>query len=155
MKIRKAALKDLDDLIELSYRFLSYEADNHEKSYDPKYAYTENSADYIKTKIESEDSLFLVAEEDDKLVGFLAGAIHKRPKARKTVKPASLDEIYVEEAYRNQGVGKKLITEFQEWARKGGANKLKVGTFHKNERALHIYKELGFTDHIIKLEKDI
>lgn len=155
MKIRKAKPEDLDALNELAYKFLAYESDNHDSSYDPDYARTDASALYVKNKIKSLDSLFLVAIENNEIVGFLAGTLHKRPKARKTVRPASLDELYVEEKFRNQGVGKEMISRFQDWAKKQGANKLKVGTFHKNERALHVYKDLGFKDHIIKLEKDI
>lgn len=154
MKIREATAEDLKTLFELSFEFLKNEA-GLEPTYDPEYAKTEDSQNFIKLKIQSDDAIFLVAEDNGRLVGFLMGTIYPRPKARKSMKPAVLDEIFVSQGYRNKGVGKELIEKFQDWARGKGANKLRVSTHHKNEEAIKFYREFGFKDFYIKLEKDI
>lgn len=154
MKIREATSKDLDALKVLSFDFLSSEA-KKEPSYEPEYALTESSANYLLKRVNSENSLFLVVEEESNLVGFLIGYIGKIPDARKSMKPAVLDEIYVADKFRGKGVGKKLLQKFQDWAKSHGANKLRVGTHFRNDGAIKFYKDAGFEDFYVKLEKKI
>ncbi len=155
MEIRKAKLEDLDNLKKLTYDFLNNEKENFEDSYDPSYALTEASSNFIKGRIEAEKGLVLVAEDEGKLIGFLIGFIGKIPDARKTMKPAVLDEIFIEKEYRRQKIGREMLAEFQKWAKRQGANKLRVSASTKNNAALQAYKNFGFSDFTLKLEKDI
>ncbi|MDO8507095.1 MAG: GNAT family N-acetyltransferase [bacterium] len=154
MEIRKAKLEDFEEIKKLSYKLMVNET-KFEPSFQPEYAKTEHSDNYLKGKMESESALFLVAEQEGKLIGFLIGTVYPSPKARQSVTPAVLDNIYIDTAHRNKGVGKGLLEGFQAWAKGKGSNKLRLGVHHKNDEAIRFYKNFGFSDFYLKLEKDI
>jgi GNAT superfamily N-acetyltransferase len=45
---------------------------------------------------------------------------------------------------RGQGLGKQVYTAFEAWARKHGANEIRLGVVERNEKALRFWESLGF-----------
>ncbi len=50
-----------------------------------------------------------------------------------------LDEIYIEEQYRNKGIGKDIIRNVLK-----GSDVVYLWVYKENERAISLYKDLGF-----------
>ena len=50
-----------------------------------------------------------------------------------------LDEIYIEEQYRNKGIGKYIIRNVLK-----GSDVVYLWVYKENERAISLYKDLGF-----------
>ena len=60
--------------------------------------------------------------------------------------------IVVQKAYWNQGLGQILLEEGIEWAHSTGIlRKLVLNVQVRNERAVHLYKKLGFEIEVAKL----
>lgn len=55
-----------------------------------------------------------------------------------------LDELYVEERFRRQKVGQKIMPKIIEIAKKEGAKSLWANTERHNEAAQHFFKNCGF-----------
>ncbi|HPE93346.1 MAG TPA: GNAT family N-acetyltransferase [Sphaerochaeta sp.] len=55
-----------------------------------------------------------------------------------------LNELYVAEEARIHGLGTKLLTEAQRWAKEMGCTYLAMVTHPRNERAQHLYAGEGF-----------
>lgn len=53
-------------------------------------------------------------------------------------------DVWVAPEHRGQGVGKRLVDWAVQWAKGRGFRKLKLEVSESNERARHIYEELGF-----------
>lgn len=66
-----------------------------------------------------------------------------------------LDGLYVEEEYRNKGIGKSLLTEAINRCKKLKVKYVDINVMEKNEIAKHIYKKLNFTEYEVKLRKNI
>jgi ribosomal protein S18 acetylase RimI-like enzyme len=49
-------------------------------------------------------------------------------------------------AYRGMGVGTALTTRGIEWTRSVGARKLTLAVFSTNERAIGLYRKMGFQE---------
>ncbi|HEY4659775.1 MAG TPA: GNAT family N-acetyltransferase [Gemmatimonadaceae bacterium] len=74
-------------------------------------------------------------------VGFVAVERGRRKKNQHT---AFLDPLVVSRAHRRRGVGRALMLEAVSWARAQGIEKLWLGVFASNRRAIALYRSLGF-----------
>ena len=55
--------------------------------------------------------------------------------------------VMLQKNYRNQGIGKLLIHELLSWAEQHPViEKVSLGTFSTNTRAIELYKKLGFVE---------
>ena len=61
-------------------------------------------------------------------------------------KGAWIDELFVEDEYRGQGVGTQLLDLAEEFARQQGARMLHLEVNHGN-RAVELYRRRGFEEH--------
>jgi ribosomal protein S18 acetylase RimI-like enzyme len=63
--------------------------------------------------------------------------------------------MYVEEAYRRQGVGGRLVDAFKAWAQEEDVAYVRVGAYASNHKALAFYRRCGFKDLEIHLEQKV
>ncbi len=102
---------------------------------------TESEARLIADMNRSANSLFLVAEDDGRIVGHLTLQGGKR----RHVRHAATLGITVAEEWRNRGVGRRLITDALHWARDGGVlTRIELFVFTRNTNAIHLYESCGF-----------
>lgn len=85
-----------------------------------------------------------VAELENRIVGYIffyfwtAGG-----PAAATRKMVSIDDIGVDEALRNQGIGKRMMADLCELAREKGCSGLQLYVDAPNENAISFYKKCG------------
>jgi ribosomal protein S18 acetylase RimI-like enzyme len=80
-----------------------------------------------------------VAETNGSIVGFcLFYTAYSTWKG----KIVYLDDLFVEEAYRQYGIGKKLIDEVVKYAQEINANQVRWSVLEWNENAINFYKKL-------------
>ncbi len=60
--------------------------------------------------------------------------------------------MLVEEKFRRQGVGGKLINNFIDWCKKNKVNYVSATASTNNKQTLVVYKKLGFDDYDTILE---
>lgn len=98
---------------------------------------------YFRNRIEH-DAVW-VAILGDRIVGYVAGDLSVK-KSYKTVQMAELENIFVEAAHRNQGIGVALVQAFLADCRKRGVAEIMVTAYTKNQAALEFYRRQGFID---------
>lgn len=59
-------------------------------------------------------------------------------------KQIKIEAIGVDENYRNQGVGSKLLEFMKEYARENNYTDIKLTVNEENESAKHLYEKVGF-----------
>jgi len=102
---------------------------------------TESEARIIIDMARSDNSLFLVAEKDGQIVGQLTLDGGKRRNVRHT----AILGITVAQAWRGQGVGRRLMEHAIEWARAGGIlTRIELHVFVRNAHAIRLYESCGF-----------
>ena len=152
MNIRKTIINDFNGVINL-YKQL-FEA---EKVFDENiiktYKIDEKEEKKIKKRIRSRKVIFLVAEIDDKIVGLIDGYIIESIYFKEKI--AYLDHLCVDEKYRNNGIGSKLIEKFSEISKKKGAKYIKLNAFEENIPAVSLYSKHGFESYSIYYMKKI
>ena len=93
----------------------------------------------------TEGGLSLTLELDDRVAGHLTA---RRLGDTPGVSPASVAEIAiaVHKSARGMGLGRALMETAIDWARAVRLSKLALGVFPSNQRAISLYRSLGFVD---------
>jgi GNAT superfamily N-acetyltransferase len=105
--------------------------------------------------IENTDGVIFVAEDNNKIIGYLAGDIKNATSWRKKMKIVEGESMFVLPEYRSQGIGSKLFEEFFKWAKEKGATRVSLTASFANVKAIKFYKKLGFKEYDLVLEKEL
>jgi len=95
-----------------------------------------------------------VAEEDQKVVGFIVGKINDKPH-KVLSKQGYIEEFFVTGGKRGKGIGTMLFNKIVEEFKRHNCNFLGIDAYITNEKALEYYRKLGFQDRVIEMVKGI
>ncbi|WP_079509368.1 GNAT family N-acetyltransferase [Mesobacillus jeotgali] len=94
----------------------------------------------IKDDSESERNLFLVAEADERLVGFSRCEGNDLKRFRHKIEFG----VVVLKEFWGYGIGKNLLQESIHWADEKGIKKMTLNVMETNEAARKLYEKFGF-----------
>lgn len=151
INIRKANIEDLKTIQDLNYMLFKLEDENWDDSLNVDWPYEKAGKDYFKDTIEND--IMLVAEADNKIVGYLAGYICNSSFNR--IKLAELDNMLVLEEYRKYGIGTLLINEFKSIVKEHEVESIKVTASYKNRKAIEFYIKNEFVEWDLTLRCNI
>lgn len=132
MQIRSAQESDYKELMNLYGLFL----DNHNR-----FANLDNDS-FIRALNNPNNAVF-VAEDNGKLIGFATLSI--RDVIRYPNPVGELDELFVLEEYRRQGVAKQLMEEIESAAKKHNCCRMFINSRFESEASHHFYVKIGYT----------
>jgi ribosomal protein S18 acetylase RimI-like enzyme len=92
---------------------------------------------HFPQKYEPPDGGFIIAKENNSVVGCVA--IKKLEN-----KICEMKRLFVKDAYKNRGIGKKLVEAIVEDAKRKNYEKMRLDTCNIMENALGIYYKNGF-----------
>lgn len=99
----------------------------------------------IKEQLSDPASIFLLAYENDRTVGYAMLRKSKKPVSISGPKPVELVRFYVEAGIIGKGYGSALMKSCLEEAKKSGHRTIWLGVWEKNRRAIKFYQKWGFT----------
>ena len=154
--IRRAKKSDIEDIIKLADQLRKTETplDKTKNIKEDSYLsdiYREKELKYISSR----KKIFLVAEIDKNIIGYVNGYIVENSDIYYRDSVAYLDCLCVDKASRKQGIGKKLIDEFSSIVKKKGTKYVKLNAFENNTPAVSLYKKEGFEEYSIYYMKKI
>ncbi|HBS57985.1 MAG TPA: GNAT family N-acetyltransferase [Firmicutes bacterium] len=145
--IRKCLPSDIDALLGLLRLLFAIEADF---SFAP-----EKQRRGLEMLLRKEtDCCLLVAELDDKVIGMCSAQLLISTAAGGF--KALVEDMVVAEGYRGLGIGRRLLTALEDWARSQGVKRLDLLADFHNLPALEFYAHLRWarTD-LIALQKKL
>lgn len=86
------------------------------------WTFGEKGTKCFKNHLIKENSCAFVAEDDEKIVGYLVGGESKVEDYRNTLKMAELDNMFVLEEYRGKSAGGMLYDAFVKWCKGRGSS---------------------------------
>lgn len=95
------------------------------------------SKELIRTKLK-ENEILVVRSQDSKIIGWLRFSYFWD-------NTPFMNMLYINENYRNKGIGKNLV-KFWEIEMKNKGYKLLMTSTLSNEQAQHFYRKLGYKD---------
>lgn len=141
MNIVVPTINDLEDIDRIAVQV----HDCHVKWRPDIFEHTDSiiSEEELASMIDS-NSIF-VAKEDDKVLGYvLLSSREGKKNGYKYWKELDIDAMGVDEKYRNQGIGRKLLEYVKQYAKDNDYTDLRLTVNEENENARHLYEEVGF-----------
>lgn len=142
VKIRRCGAKDLDLILEFSRKLHEFEKKIYH-NYKEFSDFEEELQKFLKKKLRSDKSIFLLAEMNGKPVGMAYGWMRSTFFLRDK-EIGYLAEIWVEEKYRKEGIGKRLVEEMLRWFKDKGVKLVRTEVLEGNKDALRFFIDLGF-----------
>ena len=97
---------------------------------------------FIKTRLNNNESVIFVALEGDIPIGFTQ--LYPKYSSISAVKNWILNDLYVEPNYRKRGIGETLIKTAMDFAKGDGATYVQLETAVDNYTAQSLYEGIGF-----------
>ncbi|MCC8404516.1 GNAT family N-acetyltransferase [Paraburkholderia sp. MMS20-SJTN17] len=124
--------------------------------------YANATAEFARDKphwlssLQGEDRAMFLAEHDGTAVGFITVQVIQpiSPLLQPSM-VGRIGSIAVLERLRGRGVGSTLIKLAEEWARKNGANDMRLTVWAFNEQAVDLYQELGYELRAFEMGKQL
>ena len=143
MDIRPATVDDLPAVLPM----VAAVAALHE-SWDPaKFGYRPNPEEryrsWLTGRARDRRSVFLVAERDGSLVGFLVATVEQEIPIYRVAEFGFIHDIWVDPAYRNEGVGRQMVMLAIERFRDLGVPQVRADTAAKNDPARSLLAKCG------------
>ena len=139
MEIRKIVLNDLDEIFNLLNQL-----------YDNKLNY-EKFKEIYKMKLNDKNSYYIVAIENNKIIGVLT--LELQIKLHRAKKQSFIEDLIVDESYRNRGIGKALLQNAVNYAKNNDCEVIELTSYINNEKAHKFYQNNGFIKHSYKFKQ--
>ena len=152
MRIRKAKKSDLPQIVDLWWKMHT----SHYKYDRPYYKLRNrkmarrNTEKHFSDIIDSQDSIFLVVDDNGILAGYLCAHIQNRPPVFEPSKRVLIDTTVVREEYRGKGIFTKLYLRMEKNVKKHQPCHIELFVDKENP-AIDLYKHLGFKSRHIKM----
>jgi ribosomal protein S18 acetylase RimI-like enzyme len=147
IKIREANKNDLKQIKEMNWNFFNFyvenKLDNLMKKSKKARAWGRR---FVDRTFKNKNWKYFVAEDNGRLVGFINGKIDSYCSIYAVKNYGTIWLVYVEEAYRNRGIGKKLVNKFITWVRKKKIRIIETNVSPLNKISQKMLTTLGFQE---------
>ncbi|ASN07378.1 GNAT family N-acetyltransferase [Virgibacillus necropolis] len=140
--IRRVRIEDIEAILDIQREVIKEK--NYFIAVSEEFNKTlEEHQEWITKIIEHERETMFVAEMNGRVVGWIGFLSQERQRMHHTGSIA----IMLQKDYRNKGIGKLLINEILSWAAQHPViEKVSLGAFSTNSRAIELYNKLGFVE---------
>lgn len=147
--VRSATEKDAKNLSEVRLQ-IDGETENLDREKGENYIDELGFKLLIKEDAENSKNLFLVAEVNERIVGF---SRCEGNNLKRTLHKVEFGVCVLQE-YWGYGIGKNLLKESIHWADINGIEKITLNVLETNNKAVELYKRYGFeVEGILKKDK--
>jgi len=141
IQIGNASVEDAEELLEYLDR-VHRQTDYLKRKLEELNLTLEDEKDYIKEMNERDDRFFIVAREDDKIVGALTfiSSPYERYKHQGDL------SMSVDKSHWGRGIGSSLIKFLIDWGENNGLKRIELRVDINNDRAINLYRKFGFRE---------
>ena len=137
--IRSAMEKDAKSLSEVRVQ-IDGETENLDREQGEAYIDESGFKQVIKEDTERASNLFLVAEVNDRIVGFCRCEGNQLKRSSHKVEFG----VCILKDYWGYGIGKSFLEESIQWADTNGIKKVNLNVLETNDKAIKLYQKYGF-----------
>jgi GNAT superfamily N-acetyltransferase len=146
LRIRRATEDDALLIAKLGARMFkeAFAQDNEPEDMD-SYLAQNFSLEKIEAEFAAPSSIFLLAYEDEKPIGYAKLKAGKIPRSVSGPKPVELVRVYVDQKIIGKGYGSVLMKSCIGQAKLAKYKTIWLGVWEKNEGAIKFYEKWGFS----------
>ncbi len=147
IKIRFAQSGDLTQIEKLMYRLHDFHHCNARETIKTASDIAQQKS--VARYINDPECLVYIAEQGGHIIGFITGHFCELvSQISKPVQMGSIDELFVVEELRRQGIAESLMEKISVTFEEYGVKKIFVEVWHFNHSAINFYHKQGFDHHI-------
>ncbi|MCQ6264748.1 GNAT family N-acetyltransferase [Fictibacillus sp. WQ 8-8] len=107
--------------------------------------------EWVQSLLENVNEILIVAERDGEVVGWI---VFQAAPNRKRLSHTGALGMMISKGYREMGIGSMLLKALLDWAEKNPLiEKVSLGVFSTNHRAISLYKKMGFLEEGRKIKE--
>ena len=106
---------------------------------------------WLRSRATDPQSVFLVADTGTKLAAFLVGTVQDEIPIYRVEQIGFIHDLWVEEDYRHEGIGRQLVTMAIERFRDIGVKQIRCDTAWANDPARDLFKTCGFRPSTVEM----
>lgn len=115
--------------------------------------YTKN----LISKVKKNKGIIIIAEDNLKFIGFIAGFIEKQTKENLLecipTKVGKVEDLFIYSEYRSKNLGNMFMKKIETYFKNESCDVIKLNVFAPNSRAHEFYKKLDYQDRAIDMIK--
>jgi shikimate dehydrogenase len=113
------------------------------------------SREFVTNLLGSSNCALFVAELAEQVVGQVVVRLREAPTHPLLVprKFGEIDDLFVMESARHQGVGRGLIEAADQWVRRFGVSSIELGVWEFNEPAIRLYAGSGYSTEFRRMRR--
>jgi RimJ/RimL family protein N-acetyltransferase len=117
-----------------------------ERAFESQLTYSEEQArEHYLRELQNAQALFLIAEHEAQLAGYLYGYISDGPDYFRTKsKHCVIEVVYLEPDARGKGIAEELVRRCMEWAQAAQASRFVAGIYAMNIDSIKLFQKMGF-----------
>lgn len=126
--------------------------ENMQKHLDDYYAVSK-----IEKELADELNTFILACEEEKIVGYTKLNEHSKPEVKTLTRPIEIERIYAVKEAIGKGVGAALMKQCLNIAAEKQKATVWLGVWEHNQRAIEFYRKWGFQkfgEHVFEVGND-
>ncbi len=154
IRIREAREGDLEDVADLWEELVE-----HHRSYSDHFELSRDGRDiwerYLRERFAERSTKLIVAEEDDRLVGFMLCLLDPSKPIFKQRAVGVIPDAYVARSRRKKGVMKEMLAVALRWFEKNRVRAVEVSVLSGNLEARTAWAQLGFKPFMIRKRLDL
>jgi ribosomal protein S18 acetylase RimI-like enzyme len=155
VEIRAAKVEDVPRVLPMVEKIAAL----HEAWDSAKYGYLPNPSQrysrWMVARATDPRSVFLVAEREGRLVGFIVATVEKEIPIYRLDEFGFIHDLWVEPEYRNEGVGRQMTMLLIERFRAIGVKQIRCDTAAKNDIARQMFESCGFRPSVVEMLNEI
>ena len=110
---------------------------------------------YILSVYEEDENQILIAENDDKIVGFIKIKTFETRPLVSNIKCSLIGLMYVLPEFRRLGIASTLMNRVFEYVKSKGVSHVRLNVIASNTPAYDLYEKMGFVDYSITMRKQL
>jgi ribosomal protein S18 acetylase RimI-like enzyme len=155
-KIRRAKEADLQTVGKLGALLVrAHFAFDPQRFMAPGTALEESYARFLRTQMKEPDVVIFVAEQDQKIVGYVYAELEPRNWKELREPAGFIHDVVVDESNQRSGIGAALVEAASDWLRDRGAPRIMLWTAEQNSAAQRLFSRLGFRRTMIEMTREI
>ena len=110
---------------------------------------------HILSVYEEDENQILIAEKDDKIVGFIKIITLVTYPLVSNIKCSLISDMYVLPEFRRMGIASALMNRVFEYVKSKGVTYVRLNVMASNTTAYNLYEKMGFEDYSTIMMKQL
>ena len=110
---------------------------------------------YYRSRLSDDESITYLARHGDHLVGYVAAEVQTPPPIFQQMRECHINELFVREDARRQGVASELLDTIEDWGRTHNCEQVDLNVDKENRSAKALYETQGYDTRRYNLKKQV